>query len=93
MRKYLIGICVALVLVLTGYVAIQGIQIGKIQIMGISEIKNRNESLDNTLKRATKLASTDFQQKKDSLDEELKAMQEQKEEYEDTLATMTEYQE
>ena len=64
MRKYLIGICVALVLVLTGYVAIQGIQIGKIQIMGISEIKNRNEILDNTLKRATKLASTDFQQKK-----------------------------
>ena len=92
MRKYLIGICVALVLVLTGYVAIQGIQIGKIQIMGISEIKNRNESLDNTLKRATKLASTDFQQKKDSLDEELKAMQEQKEEYEDTLATMTDSQ-
>ena len=92
MRKYLIGICVALVLVLTGYVAIQGIQIGKIQIMGISEIKNRNESLDNTLKRATKLASTDFQQKKDSLDEELKAMQEQQEEYEDTLATMTDSQ-
>ena len=92
MRKYLIGICVALVLVLTGYVAIQGIQIGKIQIIGISEIKNRNESLDNTLKRATKLASTDFQQKKDSLDEELKAMQEQKEEYEDTLATMTDSQ-
>lgn len=92
MRKYLIGICVALVLVLTGYVAIQGIQIGKIQIMGISEIKNKNESLDNTLKRATKLASTDFQQKKDSLDEELKAMQEQKEEYEDTVATMTDSQ-
>lgn len=92
MRKYLIGICVILLIVLTGYVALQGVQLGRIQIMGISEIKNKNENLENILKSATKLASTDFQQKKDSLDEELKAMQSQKEEYEDTLATMTDNQ-
>lgn len=92
MRKYIIGICVALILALTVYIGVQGVHIGKFEILGISSIKEQNKNLDETLKKSTKLASTDFQQKQDTLNSEVKELKKTKEEYEDTLATMTDNQ-
>lgn len=89
MRKYIIGICVILILALTVYIGVEGIKIGQFEILGISNIKEKNENLDEILKKATKLASTDFQQKQDELKNATKELKNTKEEYEDTLATMT----
>ena len=59
MKKLLIGIIIVLILILTGITIVKGFQIGSVEILGIMNIKDENEKLDTTVKKATKLASTD----------------------------------
>lgn len=89
MKKILISVIIALLLILTCLTVIKGIKIGGLQIVGIKEIKEQNEKLDETVKQATKLASTDYQKKLDDLKDENKKMQEQKENYEDMVNVST----
>ena len=81
MKKLLIGIVIILVLVLTGVTIVKGLQIGNIKILGILEIKNENEKLDETVKKATKLASTDYQKKIDDLNSATKKLETEKSSY------------
>ena len=92
MKKLLIGIIIVLILVLTGITIVKGFQIGSVEILGIMNIKDENEKLDTTVKKATKLASTDYQQKIDELNSALKKVESEKTSYEDLVNVSTESQ-
>lgn len=89
MKKLLISIIIILVFILTGITIVNGIEIGNFQILGIIEIKKQDEELDNKIKNATKLASTDYQRKLSDLDKEVKEFQKTKTSYEDMINVST----
>lgn len=90
MKKLLLSIVIVLIAILTGITVVQGIHIGGLNVLGIVEIKNKNNDLDTIVKQATKLASTDFQKKKDDLDDEIKKLETEKNKYEDMVNVSTE---
>lgn len=90
MRKVLTAIILILVVVLVGFTMIKGINIGKLQVPSIAQLKEKNEDLDTTVKNATKLASTDYQQKVDELNTDLKKLQTEKTNYENLVNVSTE---
>ena len=89
MKKLLMSIIIILVIILTGTTIINGIEIGKFKVFGITEIKNLNENLDSKIKDATKLASTDYQKKLDDLDKAVKEFGKIKTSYEDMINVST----
>lgn len=90
MKKILISLIIILVLVLTVFTVVKGIKIGKLEILGITEIKKQNEELDNKVKEATKMASTDYPKAIDDLNKTLKEFESTKTEYEDMVSVSTE---
>lgn len=89
MKKLLISIIIILILILAGITIINGVEIGNLKILGITEIKKQNEDLDNKIKDATKLASTDYQKKLDDLDKIVKEFEKTKTSYEDMVNVST----
>lgn len=89
MKKLLISIIIILVLILTGITIVNGIEIGNFKILGMIEIKKQNEDLDDRIKEATKLASTDYQKKLDDLDKAVKEFEKTKTSYEDMINVST----
>lgn len=89
MKKLLISIIIILVLILTGVTVVKGIEIGNFKILGIMEIKEQDEELDNKIKDATKLASTDYQKSLDDLDKKVKDFEKTKTSYEDMINVST----
>ena len=89
MKKLLISIIMILVLILTGITIVNGLEVGNLKILGITEIKSQNEDLDNKIKNATKLASTDYQKKLDDLDKTVKEFDNVKTNYEDMINIST----
>lgn len=89
MKKLLISIIIILVLVLTGITIVKGLEIGNFKILGILEIKKQNEDLDNKIKEATKLASTDYPKSLENLDKTVKDFRKTKTEYEDMISVST----
>lgn len=90
MRKILIALIMVVILVFAGVTVVNGIQIGNFEILGISKVKQKNDDLDTTVKKATKLASTDYQQKVDELNSALKKLEVEKSNYEDLANVSTE---
>lgn len=72
MKKLLLTIITILIFILAGITIIKGFKIGGLDILGISDIKAKNDQLDEKIKQATKLASTDYQKKMDNLNEAIK---------------------
>lgn len=89
MKKLLISIIIILVLVLTGITIVNGLKIGNFKILGISEIKKQNKNLDNKIKEATKLASTDYPKSLENLDKAVKDFRKTKTDYEDMISVST----
>lgn len=89
MKKLLISIIIILVLILTGITIVKGFEIGNFKILGILEIKKQNEDLDNKIKDATKLASTDYPKSLENLDRTVKDFQKTKTNYEDMISVST----
>ena len=46
MKKLLLSIITILVIVLTAITIVKGFQIGKLNVLGITQIKEKNEDLD-----------------------------------------------
>lgn len=90
MKKLLLSIVIVLIAILTGITVVQGLHIGGLNVLGIVEIKNENNDLDTIVKQATKLASTDYQKKKDDLDDAIKKLETEKNNYEDMVNVSTE---
>ena len=86
MKKLLILILIALVLALTIFTIINGIEIGSFSILGIKEIQDKNAELEETVTEATRLASSNFPSAVSELNASMDDLQEQKTAYEDMVA-------
>lgn len=86
MRKILISLLIVLLLLLGGYVIINKLEIGSLEILGVREIKKESETLDSKIQEASKLASTDYQTELSTLNSSLKTLQKEKQSYEDLVA-------
>ena len=86
MKKLLILILITLLLVLTGIVAIRGVQIGKLEILGIKGIQEKSAELDEKIQEAGKLAQKDFQQAVKEVEDNTKKLEETKQEYDEMTA-------
>ncbi len=86
MKKLLILILIALVLALTIFTIINGLEIGGFHIWGIRTIQDENAKLDETVTQATRLASSTFPGKVSEVNASMKALEEQKTAYEDMVA-------
>lgn len=89
MKKLLISIIIILLLVLLGFTIVEGLKIGNFKILGIIEIKKQNEDIDNKIKEATKMASTDYPKAIDDLNKTVKEFKKTKTDYEDMVSVST----
>lgn len=62
MKKLLILILIGLLLALGFYVAIEGLDIAQLEILGITGIQAKSEELDEKIQDAGKLAEKDYVQ-------------------------------
>lgn len=85
MRKILLVVLVVLLLLLGGYLVINKIQIGSLEILGVKGIKTESETLDDKITQASKLASTDYQSELTNLNTSLKTLKNEREAYEDLV--------
>ena len=90
MKKLLILILIALLLALAGIVAIRGVEIGSLEILGINGIQNRSAQLDEKIQEAGKLAQKDYQQAVKDVQDNAKKLEQTKKEYEDMTAISSE---
>ena len=86
MKKLLISIMIILTCILTLITALKGINVGKIEILGIQGIKEENANLEKKLNEATTLASTEYTNKISTINADVKAMKSEKQSYEDMVA-------
>lgn len=89
MKKLLLSIVTILLVILIGITVVKGINIGKLTVLGVKDIKEDDVELDETIKKATKLASTDYQKKIDDLNNEIKKLETEKSNYEDMVSVST----
>lgn len=92
MKKLLITAIIILLIILTGITMIKGINVGKLSVLGIKDIKKEDEQLNTTIQQATKLASTDYQKKINDLNDQIKKLENEKQEYEEMVNVSTESQ-
>ena len=86
MKKLLLLILIALLLALSIFIVIQGVEIGKIEVLGIKEIQEKNSELDAKIQQAGKLAEKDYQQAVSEVETNTKKLKEEKKNYEDMTA-------
>lgn len=86
MKKLLILILIALLLILSVFVVIQGVKIGNVEILGIKGIQTKNSELDEKIQQAGKLAEKDYQQAVNTVQTNAKKLKEEKKNYEDMIA-------
>ena len=86
MKKILITILILLVLILTIFTVVKGLDLGNFEILGIKEIQEKNVSLEKEITEATKLATTEFPSKVSQLNTSMKKLKEEKTNYEDMIA-------
>lgn len=85
MKKLLLLVLIALLLILNIYVVFNGLELGGIKVLGIRGIQDRNSDLDTTIEQATKLASTDYPKALNNIDTDAKKLEAEKKNYEDMV--------
>lgn len=82
MKKILISVLIVLFLILCFVAIFGGIEIGGFKVLSISSIKEANDTLDDRIKFATVLASTEYPNALSSIETDLKKLDEEKKNYE-----------
>ena len=90
MRKLLITILIALLLILAAFIGLKGFTIGNIEILSYMGIRQRNAELDSTIQQASKLAETDYRKAVSDVVENSRKLMEQKETYEEMAMASSE---
>ena len=90
MKKLLMLVLICLLVVLCGFVAIKGFNIGRLEILAFTKIQERSNELDNKIQEASKLSEKDYKQAVSTVEEDAKKLQQEKKEYEDMTAISTE---
>lgn len=86
MKKLLIVLLITLVLALTIFTVVNGLEIGSFEILGIKGIQAKDANLEKSVTEATKLASSEFPNKVSQLNTNMKKLKEEKTNYEDMVA-------
>ena len=89
MKKLLILILIALVLALTIFTIVSGVQLGNFEILGIKGIQSKNEELDKQIEEATKLVTVTYPKKISEMNNNIKVLEENKQKYEDMVSVST----
>ena len=83
MKKLLILVLIALLVALSIFIVIQGVNIGSLEILGVKGIQSKSSQLDEKIQQAGKLAEKDYQQALNDVKTNTKKLQEEKKNYED----------
>lgn len=90
MKKILMGVLIAFLLLITILMMNGRVSFGNSKILGIEDIKQKSEELDEKIAEVSKLTSVTYPQKYNDLNAAQKAMLQSKQDYEDKLAYSTE---
>ena len=72
-----------ILLILSIFIAVNGLNVGKIEVLGIRGINQKNSELDQKIQQATQLSTIDYQKAVDEVEENSKKLTEEKKNYED----------
>lgn len=86
MKKLLILILITLLLILTMFIGIKGVTIGKIEILGIQGIQAKNSELDSKIQDVAKLVEKTYAQTISEVNSNAKKLKEEKQNYQDMTA-------
>lgn len=89
MRKLLISILIALLLLVTVYSIWKGLSIGNIKILGFNNIKSESEKLDSQIAEITKLKDQDYKKTLSDIESNAKSLLQEKEKYATLVTTST----
>ena len=89
MKKLLLLILIALLVILNIYLVLNGISLGNVTILGLKGIQEKNTEVDSTIAQATKLASTDYPKALSNIETDLKKLETEKKNYEDMVTIST----
>ena len=92
MKKLLISILILLLIALSVFIAMQGLKIGNLEVLGIQGIKQRNDELDVKVEQATRLAGVGYKQAVAEVQDSAKKLTEEKKNYEDLTIMNTDDQ-
>lgn len=90
MKKLLILILIGLLVVLSMFIAIQGFEVGKVEVLSYVGIQKRNAQLDQKIQEASKLAEKDYKQAVNTVQESSKKLEQTRKEYEDLTVVSSE---
>lgn len=90
MKKTLMLILIGLLVTLSIYIVLNGVTIGSIEILGVQQIQEKNNQLDEKIQEAGKLANKDFAQAVNSVKDNAKKLENEKNNYQDMTAISTE---
>ena len=85
MRNKIITIIVLVLLVLIAVAMIKGIKIGNLQILSISQLKEKNETLNSKIEQASQITSIKYPDAQKKMEESYNKQQIQKEKYEELV--------
>lgn len=83
MKKLLILILIGLLLILSIFTILKGVNIGKIEIFSINTIQEKSKQLDEKIQEASKIADKDYNQAIEDINENTKKLKQQKASYEE----------
>ena len=81
MKKLLISILIVLLVILAYFTMFKGMSLGSLQILGISQIVDLNDSLTNTIQKTNSLLKKEYPSKQEELSDSVTELLEKKEEY------------
>lgn len=81
MKKLLMLILIALLVALSIFIVINGINIGRVEILGYYGMRDRNDELDEKIQEATKLATTEYKENLQTLEKDARELEAKKQEY------------
>ncbi len=85
MKKLLLLILIGLLLALSVFVILQGMEFGELKILSFQNIQAENEVLDTKIQEAAKLAQKDYKEAVTLLENNIKELEKQKTEYEELI--------
>ncbi len=89
MKKLLILILIGLLLALSIFIVLQGVNIGSVEILGIRQIQDKSAELDTKIQEAARLVEKTYEQAVSDVNTNAKKLEEEKKNYED-MTTISE---
>ena len=89
MKKLLLLILIALVLTLTIFTIVSGIELGSFTILGIKGIQDKNSELDQKIEEATRLVTITYPKKTSDINTNIQNLEDAKKQYEDMATVST----